>query len=213
MEDSDGRKRKKPESLLEDDLTRRNLPKVAKSQDEFGVTKIHRRDPDGGGAKPEFDSKGEENGSLGEEGKQGEQLGSHSGHESDRAKKNDALDPEGTSLAANGNEQEIVKDKGKGKIVVESETEDDDDEESGGVGILDEDTDSDLSDDPLMEVDPANILPSWTRRRTAHSGRYSVPVAAGIEDTDDDDDDDVSDGEEVDDDNDDDDDDEDVDDD
>ncbi|XP_031490541.1 histone H2A.Z-specific chaperone CHZ1 [Nymphaea colorata] len=190
MEDSDDRKRKKPEALVEDGLTSLNPPKFAKSQDEAAISKLDSRDSDGGATKPELVPKGEENGSVGEEAKQEEQLSSHSGGEGQGAKKNEALDPQGTGSSANGKDKEIVKDKGKGKILVESETEDD--EEDGGVGGVDEDTDSDLSDDPLIEVDPANILPSWTRRRTAHSGPYPMSTVAGVDDDDDEDDDDIS---------------------
>lgn len=57
----------------------------------------------------------------------------------------------------------IMKDeKGKGKLVEESEDSSDYASESN--------SDSDLSDDPLTEVDLDNILPTRTRRRTIQPG-------------------------------------------
>ncbi|XP_057982598.1 phosphopantothenoylcysteine decarboxylase subunit VHS3 [Malania oleifera] len=50
-------------------------------------------------------------------------------------------------------------DKGKGKLIAEEESEDDGD-------------DSDLSEDPLAEVDLNNILPSRTRGRVIRPGIY-----------------------------------------
>ncbi|KAI3699975.1 hypothetical protein L2E82_44585 [Cichorium intybus] len=59
-------------------------------------------------------------------------------------------------------------DKGKGKMIEESEEEDssDDNQELGSES----DGDSDLSDDPLAEVDLDNILPSRTRSRVVRPG-------------------------------------------
>ncbi|KAI3503633.1 hypothetical protein L1887_32079 [Cichorium endivia] len=59
-------------------------------------------------------------------------------------------------------------DKGKGKMIEESEEEDssDDNHELGSES----DGDSDLSDDPLAEVDLDNILPSRTRSRVVRPG-------------------------------------------
>ncbi|CAI9763105.1 unnamed protein product [Fraxinus pennsylvanica] len=62
------------------------------------------------------------------------------------------------------------KGKGKGKLIEESDHDDDDssvDYESELSGV-----DSDLSDDPLAEVDLDNILPSRTRRRAAQPGLH-----------------------------------------
>lgn len=57
----------------------------------------------------------------------------------------------------------IMKDvKGKGKLIEESD-------DSSNVGS-ESDGDSDLSDDPLAEVDLDNILPSRTRRRVVCPG-------------------------------------------
>ncbi|KAL5581441.1 hypothetical protein UlMin_013883 [Ulmus minor] len=65
-------------------------------------------------------------------------------------------------------------DKGKGKMIVEDEDDDeedsDDDSSDGGSEL--EGEDSDLSDDPLAEVDLDNILPSRTRRRQVQPGVY-----------------------------------------
>ncbi|CAK9175168.1 unnamed protein product [Ilex paraguariensis] len=54
----------------------------------------------------------------------------------------------------------LVEDRGKGKLIEES------DDSIGSDG------DSDLSDDPLAEVDMDNILPSRTRRRAVQPGVY-----------------------------------------
>nr|XP_009380122.2 PREDICTED: uncharacterized protein LOC103968584 [Musa acuminata subsp. malaccensis]XP_018675281.1 PREDICTED: uncharacterized protein LOC103968584 [Musa acuminata subsp. malaccensis] len=65
-------------------------------------------------------------------------------------------------------------DKGKGIVVEEEEgdkeADDDDSDDGSDVGSEDEsggegDDDSDFVDDPLVEVDPENILPSSTQRR------------------------------------------------
>ncbi|XP_038906649.1 pheromone-processing carboxypeptidase KEX1 [Benincasa hispida] len=64
----------------------------------------------------------------------------------------------------------IMKDdKGKGKLI---EEDDDDDEDSSDDGSELDSEESDLSDDPLAEVDLDNILPSRTRRRKVHPGVY-----------------------------------------
>ncbi|XP_019161437.1 PREDICTED: protein bfr2 [Ipomoea nil] len=70
-------------------------------------------------------------------------------------------------------------DKGKGKLVEESVHDSDSDSDSSAFGS-DSDTDgeSDLSDDPLAEVDLDNILPSRTRRRSVHPGVF-ISNAAG----------------------------------
>lgn len=69
--------------------------------------------------------------------------------------------------------------KGKGKLVEESLDDSDSDSDSSVFGS-DSDTDgeSDLSDDPLAEVDLDNILPSRTRRRPVHTGVF-ISHAAG----------------------------------
>lgn len=75
----------------------------------------------------------------------------------------------------------IMKDKGKAKAKLEessSDAEGDSDDDGG-----------DLSDDPLQEVDPSNILPSKTRRRASQPGNYQFANISGDDDDDDDDDD------------------------
>ncbi|KAL2505498.1 putative histone H2A.Z-specific chaperone CHZ1 [Abeliophyllum distichum] len=87
-------------------------------------------------------------------------------------------DDDGDEDAQSDGEEAIVNskgkgiardDKGKGKLIEESEDDDDssDDCESELSGV-----DSDLSDDPLAEVDMNNILPSRTRRRAAQPGLH-----------------------------------------
>jgi hypothetical protein len=66
--------------------------------------------------------------------------------------------------------------KGKGKKTADSD-------DSGAENVVDDD-DSDLSEDPLDEVNPDNILPSRTRRRTAQPVNYDF--SAGDLDEDDD---------------------------
>ncbi|XP_022740066.1 nucleolin-like [Durio zibethinus] len=67
----------------------------------------------------------------------------------------------------NGNA--AVDRKGKG-ILVEEEKDSDDDDDDSNDGGNESEGESDLSDDPLAEVDLDNILPSRTRRRVAQRG-------------------------------------------
>ncbi|XP_028780242.1 secreted acidic protein 1A [Neltuma alba] len=83
-------------------------------------------------------------------------------------------------------------DKGKGKLIEEDDEDDedsDDDDDSSDDGVV-SDGDSDLSDDPLAEVDLNNILPSRTRRRTIHPGEY-IANDPGNDDDDESDDSDI----------------------
>ncbi|XP_041009069.1 nucleoplasmin-like protein ANO39 [Juglans microcarpa x Juglans regia] len=68
-------------------------------------------------------------------------------------------------------------DKGKGKLILEDDDEDEDDGSDISNG------ESDLSDDPLAEVDLDNILPSRTRKRTIQPGVY---IASDLGNNDDD---------------------------
>ncbi|GMH25684.1 hypothetical protein Nepgr_027527 [Nepenthes gracilis] len=86
------------------------------------------------------------------------------------------------------NGKAVVDRKGKGILIEgseEEEEEDDDDDDSSDDGDNLSDGDSDLSDDPLAEVDLDNILPSRTRRRVVHPGAY---IATNLSQNDDDDD-------------------------
>lgn len=74
----------------------------------------------------------------------------------------------------------LVEDKGKGKLVEEEE---DDDDSSDGAAQSD--NDSDLSEDPLAEVDLDNILPTRTRRRVVQPGVYLSKDIPEEEDSDD----------------------------
>lgn len=81
-------------------------------------------------------------------------------------------DDEGDEVDVKG--KRILKDdKGKGKLIVEEEEDNGDSssDDYGNVGVPSE-SDSDLSDDPLAEVDLDNILPSRTRQRTARPGVF-----------------------------------------
>lgn len=73
--------------------------------------------------------------------------------------------------------------KGKGKMKGKKKADSDDSDAENGA----EDDDSDLSEDPLDEVNPDNILPSRTRRRTAQPVSYDF--GSGDLDEDDDSDD------------------------
>ncbi|KAF5736825.1 transcription initiation factor TFIID subunit 11 [Tripterygium wilfordii] len=77
----------------------------------------------------------------------------------------------------------IMKDdKGKGKAIAVEDSSDDEDSGDGGS----ESGDSDLSDDPLAEVDLDNILPSRTRRKAVQPGAY-IANDRGADDDDSDD--------------------------
>lgn len=88
-----------------------------------------------------------------------------------------------SSLNGKGRDEKgkgIMKDKGKAKAKLEESSSDaeGDSEDDGG----------DLSDDPLQEVDPSNILPSKTRRRASQPANYQFANISGDDDEDDDDD-------------------------
>nr|DAD30451.1 TPA_asm: hypothetical protein HUJ06_009302 [Nelumbo nucifera] len=76
-------------------------------------------------------------------------------------------------------------DKGKGKLEAEDGSDDDDDDDDSSDGGDHSNDDSDLSDDPLAEVDLDNILPSRTRRRVAEPGAYLVNDLDEDDDSDD----------------------------
>ncbi|KAI4350454.1 hypothetical protein L6164_004909 [Bauhinia variegata] len=82
----------------------------------------------------------------------------------------------------------VRDDKGKGKLIEEEDEDEDDsgDDDSNDDGVV-SDGDSDLSDDPLAEVDLNNILPSRTRRRTINTGVYIANDLPNDEDDDSDD--------------------------
>ncbi|KAK8593136.1 hypothetical protein V6N13_043253 [Hibiscus sabdariffa] len=61
-------------------------------------------------------------------------------------------------------ERQFVDWKGKGILVEEEKDSDDDNHEDASDGENETEGESDLSDDPLAEVDLENILPSRTRR-------------------------------------------------
>ncbi|XVF13849.1 hypothetical protein REPUB_Repub09cG0004000 [Reevesia pubescens] len=71
----------------------------------------------------------------------------------------------------NGNA--AVDRKGKGILIEEEkDSDDDDDDDDSSDGGNESEGESDLSDDPLAEVDLDNILPSRTRRRVLQPGVY-----------------------------------------
>ncbi|XP_044502454.1 histone H2A.Z-specific chaperone CHZ1-like [Mangifera indica] len=80
-----------------------------------------------------------------------------------------------------GNGEAVVDRKGKGILIEEEDDESDD--EDGDSSDGGSDGDSELSDDPLAEVDLENILPSRTRRKVIQPGEY---IANDLGDEDDD---------------------------
>ena len=66
----------------------------------------------------------------------------------------------------------VRDDKGKGILIEEDDEDEDSSDDSSSSSSEFEDGDSDLSDDPLAEVDLDNILPSRTRRRQVQPGVY-----------------------------------------
>ncbi|KAK9272037.1 hypothetical protein L1049_002406 [Liquidambar formosana] len=80
----------------------------------------------------------------------------------------------------------LREDKGKGKLIEEEDESDDDSSDGEGES----DGDSDLSDDPLAEVDLDNILPSRTRRRVVNPA-VNIANDNGSKDDDDSDDSDA----------------------
>lgn len=91
------------------------------------------------------------------------------------------------------NGEVVVDRKGKGILVEENDgdddsSDDDDDDEDSSDGWNQSEDESDLSDDPLAEVDLDNILPSRTRRRVIRPGEFVVNDLAD-DDSDSDDDD------------------------
>ncbi|KAM5582101.1 protein bfr2 [Rosa sericea] len=95
----------------------------------------------------------------------------------DEEEEEDGEESNGKSVVDRKGKGIMRDDKGKG-ILIEEEDEDgeedsdDDDSSSDDGGSEFEDGDSDLSDDPLAEVDLDNILPSRTRRRQVQPGVY-----------------------------------------
>ncbi|XP_050946230.1 histone H2A.Z-specific chaperone CHZ1 [Cucumis melo] len=103
--------------------------------------------------------------------------------EEDYEDEDDSEDDEKSSgkVAADRKGKGIMKDdKGKGKLIEEDD--DDDDEDSSDDGSDLDSEESDLSDDPLAEVDLDNILPSRTRRRMVHPGVYFATDLANDDD-------------------------------
>ncbi|OIW01977.1 hypothetical protein TanjilG_14066 [Lupinus angustifolius] len=110
------------------------------------------------------------------------------GDEDEDEDDNDDDDDEEESNEVDRKGKKVIRDiKGKGKLIEEEEDDSDDNDDDSGGGLSGDD--SDFSDDPLAEVDLNNILPSRTRRRTAHPGVH-IAGDRGNADVDDDDSDD-----------------------
>ncbi|XP_050938802.1 uncharacterized protein LOC127148650 [Cucumis melo] len=83
-------------------------------------------------------------------------------------------------VAANRKGEGIMKDdKGNRKLI---EEDDDDNEDSSDDGSDLDSEESNLSDDPLAEIDLDNILPLRTRRRTVHPRVYFATDLANDDD-------------------------------
>lgn len=107
---------------------------------------------------------------------------------SDAQVHNDQEEGEEEEEEADGNGEVVVDRKGKGILIEDGEDEDSsDDDDNSSDGGSQSDEDSDLSDDPLTEVDLDNILPSRTRRRVIQPGEF---IANDLDDDDDSDSDD-----------------------
>ncbi|KAE8707660.1 Long chain base2 isoform 1 [Hibiscus syriacus] len=89
-----------------------------------------------------------------------------------------------------GNGSTPVDRKGKG-ILIEEENDSDDEDDDGddsSDGGAESEGESDLSDDPLAEVDLDNILPSRTRRRVVRPGVHIAKEVGNKGEADDNDD-------------------------
>ncbi|XWS43958.1 hypothetical protein CRYUN_Cryun15aG0003100 [Craigia yunnanensis] len=89
----------------------------------------------------------------------------------------------------NGNA--AVDRKGKGILIEEDKDSGDDDDANSSDGGNGSEGESELSDDPLAEVDLDNILPSRTRRRVMQPGLYIAKDVGTNGDGDDSDDSDA----------------------
>ncbi|EOY02912.1 hypothetical protein QUC31_017929 [Theobroma cacao] len=85
----------------------------------------------------------------------------------------------------NGNA--TVDRKGKGILIEDAKDsdDDDDDDDDSSDGGDESEGESDLSDDPLAEVDLDNILPSRTRRRVVQPGVYIAKDVGNNDESDD----------------------------
>ncbi|XVF57710.1 hypothetical protein PTKIN_Ptkin07bG0004000 [Pterospermum kingtungense] len=99
-----------------------------------------------------------------------EQPGNDPEEEDDDYEDDDDEDDELDEDEDNGNA--AVDRKGKGVLVEEKNDSEDDDDTGSSDGGNGSEGESDLSDDPLAEVDLDNILPSRTRRRAVQPGVY-----------------------------------------
>lgn len=89
-------------------------------------------------------------------------------------------------------ENATVDRKGKGILIEEEkDSDDDDDDDDSSDGGNESEGESDLSDDPLAEVDLDNILPSRTRRGVVRPGVYIAKDAGNNAEGDDSDDSDA----------------------
>lgn len=193
-----------PDTVQQTSKRKQDSPPLDGSDDPRRVSKIPRFDqdqnPDPGrdhpsaenGEKEKVVDKGEAKMIVQEEEKEPDQNPDHSKDVlADKGKGKMIVQEEEAELDQNPKpSSRAYVDKGKGKMIVEEEEEDSSDDSD--EACVASGSDSDYSDDPLMEVDLNNILPSRTRRwAPSVPGAYLVPLDQ--DDDEDDDDDDVSD--------------------
>ncbi|KAL6325598.1 hypothetical protein AAG906_023443 [Vitis piasezkii] len=152
-----------------------DLSCVEDKEDDSKKQKLEISDNNSSVVEDEFDA--DEGESDSDEEEEEEDSGSEEGDDSeqsnDKAKaKAKVIDRKGKGI--------LVEDKGKGKLIEEEEEEDD-----SSDGAAQSDDDSDLSEDPLAEVDLDNILPTRTRRRVVQPGVYLANDLPEEEDSDD----------------------------
>ncbi|MBA0675600.1 hypothetical protein Goari_017136 [Gossypium aridum] len=124
--------------------------------------------------KHALDPSADKDSSVPESRPQDEDPGIHSEEEDEDDDYEDDDDDDDDDAEQEENGSTTVDRKGKGILIEEENDSDDedDDEDDSSDGENESEGESDLSDDPLAEVDLDNILPSRTRRRSVHPGLH-----------------------------------------
>ncbi|KAE8715867.1 Long chain base2 isoform 1 [Hibiscus syriacus] len=172
--------KRKPDLTSQDHDPQRNLPHKSpklQTQDEIiqPIEEDHALHPSGNndssvsGPGPENRDPGIDSGE-GEEG------------DDDEYEEDDANEEE-------WNGSTTVDRKGKGILIEEeNDSHDEDDDDDSSDGGTESEVESDLSDDPLAEVDLDNILPSRTRRQVVRPGVHIAKKVGNKGEADDNDD-------------------------
>ncbi|TXG75357.1 hypothetical protein E1A91_1Z023400v1, partial [Gossypium mustelinum] len=124
--------------------------------------------------KHALDPSADNDSSVPESRPQDEDSGIHSEEEDEDDDYEDDDDDDDDDAEQEENGSTTVDRKGKGILIEENDSDGrrDDDEDDSSDGENESEGESDLSDDPLAEVDLDNILPSRTRRRSVHPGLH-----------------------------------------